>query len=103
MKNSLDKLNEISDLTSRHQTYYSFNKDLDASKKYREGRVSASKWLCDLVYYFVEKESRFITEFKEHIKEQKKELSQLNNGDYKKGLIDELNLIEEIINDRNNK
>lgn len=103
MKNSLEKLNEISDLTSRHQTYYSFNKDLDASNKYRQGRVSASKWLCDLVYYFIEKESHFIIEFKEHIKEQKKELSQLKDGEYKKGLIDELNLIEDMLSDRNNK
>ena len=48
-------------------------------------------------------ESQFIVEFKEHIQEQKKKLSNLEEGDFKQGLYDKLNLVEDILNDRINK
>ncbi|WP_375723608.1 hypothetical protein LXN10_14010 [Arcobacter sp. KX21116] len=44
----------------------------------------------------------FLLEFKEHIQEQKKKLSDLKDGDFKQGLYEELNIIEDMINDRNN-
>ncbi|MDN5071580.1 hypothetical protein O8C76_11150 [Aliarcobacter butzleri] len=42
-------------------------------------------------------------EFKELIQQQKIELSSLKDGDFKTGLFDELNSIEEMINDRINR
>lgn len=102
MKNSLYLLKKVSETLSSHQTYYQFNKqDEHLSKKYRKGRINASKWLNELVFYYIEKESRFITEFKEHIQQQKKDLSDLPETDFKAGLFDELNLIEDLIDDRN--
>ena len=104
MKNSLHQLTKISDTVSSHQTYYKFNKmDEHLSEKYRKGRVNAAKWLNDLIYYFIQKESGFIIEFKEQIQEQKKSLADLEDGDFKQGLFDELNLIEDIVNGRINK
>ena len=99
MKNSLHQLTKISDTVSGHQTYYKFNKiDEHISEKYRKGRVNAAKWLNELIYYFILKESNFIIEFKEQIQEEKKNIANLKDGDFKQGLFDELNLIEDIVN-----
>lgn len=104
MKNSLHQLTKISETVSSHQTYYKFNKmDKHLTEKYRKGRVNTAKWLNELIYYFIQKESSFIIEFKEQIQEQKKNLSDLEDGDFKQGLFDELNLIENIVNGRINK
>lgn len=102
MKKSIYKLEQISKSLNSHQTYYNFNKqDCNISSKYRKGRVSAAKWLNELIFYFIQKESSFIYEFKTHIQEQKKKLLNLEDGDFKDGLFDELNIIEEMLNDRN--
>jgi hypothetical protein len=99
MKRSLYILEKLSHTISSHQTYFTFNKDEERlSIKYKKGRVSASKWLNDLIFYFIEKENKFLIEFKDHIQEQKKNLADLEDGDYKEGLFDELNLIEDMIN-----
>ena len=98
MKKSLPKLEQISQSVNTHQIYYTFNKmDEHISEKYRKGRVNAAKWLNDLIYYYVEKESSFLDGFKEHIQEQKKTLSELKEGDFKQGLFDELNLVEKFV------
>ena len=103
MKKSLYKLEQISQSLNSHQTYYQFNKMEDhLTDKYRKGRINAAKWLNELIYYFIEKESMFLLEFKEHIQEQKKKLSDLEDGDFKQGLYDELNIVEDMISDRNN-
>lgn len=104
MKNSLHILKQISETLNSHQTYYKFNKmDEHLTEKYRKGRVNASKWLNELIWFYINKESQFVVEFKEHIQEQKKKLSDLEEGDFKQGLYDELNLIEDIVNGRINK
>ncbi|BFU77317.1 hypothetical protein ALC152_05320 [Arcobacter sp. 15-2] len=73
MKKSLYKLEQISQSLNSHQTYYQFNKMEDhLTDKYRKGRINAAKWLNELIYYFIQKESSFIIEFKEQIQEQKK-------------------------------
>lgn len=101
MKRSLHTLEKLSQTLNSHQTYFTFNKDEEIlSSKYKKGRVSASKWLNDLIYYFIQKENQFIIEFKEQIQEQKKNLSDLEDGDYKQGLFDELNLIEDMIDNQ---
>lgn len=103
MKKSLYKLEQISQSLNSHQTYYQFNKMEDhLTDKYRKGRINAAKWLNELIYYFIEKESMFLLEFKEHIQEQKKKISNLEEGDFKQGLFDELNIVEDMISDRNN-
>lgn len=66
------------------------------------GRINAS--LNELIFYYIEKESRFVSEFKEQIQQQKKDLAVLPESEFKSGLFDELNLIKDMINDRaNNK
>ena len=99
MKNSIQKLEILSNSLDSHLTYYKFNKiDENVSLSYRKGRINAAKWLNELVFYFMQRESRFLQEFKEHIQRQKKQLSSLDETEFKQGLFDELNLIEEIIN-----
>lgn len=69
MKKSLNYLEEISSTLNSHTVYYKFNKDLKVSDKYRKGRVSASTWLNELVYLFIEKENKFLAEYKSMIQE----------------------------------
>jgi len=103
MKKSLDILEQLSYKLNSHTTFYKFNETIDVSKRYRKGRVDASLWLNDLVFYFIQKEKSFLLEFKEEIQKQKKKLEDIKDGDYKSGLYDELNSIEDSINDRINK
>ena len=103
MKKSLPQFETISEILNSNQTYYSFNKmDTDLSVKYRSGRVKASRWMNELIYFFIEKESKLILEFKEQLEEQRKKSLDLKDGDFKQGLLDELNEIEKILdeNDR---
>ncbi len=102
MKKSLYYLEKISSTLNSHTVYYKFNKDLEASEKYRKGRIAASTWLNELIYFFIKKESHFLIEYKDMIQEQKKTLSELSEGDYRDGLFDEINLIEGLIDDRIN-
>ncbi|WP_375723609.1 hypothetical protein LXN10_14015 [Arcobacter sp. KX21116] len=55
MKKSLYKLEQISQSLNSNQTYFKFNKDLEASDKYRKDRVNSAKWLNELIYYFIQK------------------------------------------------
>ncbi len=104
MKNSLNVLDEIDKVLLGDVTYYEFNSiEKNLSKKYRKGRINASRWLSELIFMFIQKESNFLLEFKELIQQQKIELSSLKDGDFKTGLFDELNSIEEMINDRINR
>lgn len=103
MKKSIDILEKVSDELNRHTVFYKFNKNIEASDKYKKGRIDASTWLNELVYYYIKKEKNFIAEFKEEINKQKNKINSVKNGDYKMGLIDELKTIEDSIDDRNNK
>lgn len=100
MEKSIDILTKISDQCHSTTTIYKFSKDLDVSEKYRKGRISASQWLNELIYYYVTKEKMFLKEFKDHIQVQKISIDKLKDGEYKKGLYDQLNEIEMIIDDR---
>lgn len=103
MKKSLEILEQLSSELNTHTIFYKFNENIDVSKKYKKGRVDASLWLNDLIFYFIQKEKTFLLEFTEEILKQKKKLDGVKDGDYKKGLYDELNIIEDTINDRINK
>lgn len=46
------------------------------------------------------REAKFIDEFKEHIQEQRKKMSELNEGDFKQGIYDELTIVEELLDDK---
>ena len=98
MKRALPQLQNLSDSIQSHYTYYSFSKEENnLSQNYKKGRVKASKWLNELIYYYFEKESNFIFEFRQHIQEQKKKLALLEDDDFKQGLFDELNIVEDMI------
>jgi cell fate (sporulation/competence/biofilm development) regulator YlbF (YheA/YmcA/DUF963 family) len=101
MKNSIYILKQISETLSSHQTFYTFNKmDENLSEKYRKGRVNASKWMNELIWMYIQEENQFVIKFKEHLQEQKIMMSELADGDFKQGLYDELNLIEDLLDDK---
>ena len=94
MEKSIQILEEISKECFSYTTYYKFNRSIEATEKYRDGRIDASNWINELIFYYIQKEKNFLLEFKEHIQTQKDKISFLNNGDYKNGLYEQLNEIE---------
>lgn len=102
MDTSIKILEDITYQCSDHITRFKYGKYLKESEKYKKGRIKASSWLSELSYYFIQKQKGFLLEFKQEIQEQKSKISSLNDCDYKKGLMDELNLIEDFINERSN-
>ena len=77
--------------------------DEHLSEKYRKGRVNASKWMNELIWMYIQEESQYIIKFKEHLQVQKMTMSELSDGDFKQGLFDELNLIEDLLDDKRSK
>ncbi len=77
--------------------------DEHLSEKYRKGRVNASKWMNELIWMYIQEESQYIIKFKEHLQVQKMTMSELSDGDFKQGLFDELNLIEDLLDDKLSK
>ena len=77
--------------------------DEHLSEKYRKGRVNASKWMNELIWMYIQEESQYIIKYKEHLQVQKMTMSELSDGDFKQGLFDELNLIEDLLDDKLSK
>ena len=74
MKKSINILEEVHEELINKKVYYQYNNiDKDLSAKYRRGRISASNWIGEIVYMFIEKERKFIllmrktSSFKERI------------------------------------
>lgn len=98
---SLPILEQISQSLSIHQTYYQLNtQDEHFSEKYHKGIINATKWLNELIYFYIQQENNFLLEFKENIQKQKEELSELKESEFKQGLFDELNIIEDTLNQK---
>ena len=97
MKKSITILENISQKCHSDTTVYKFNKDKSISTKYRKGRIDASNWINDLIYYYIQKEKNFLKEFLKHMEDQKDSIAIVNQGDYKNGLLDQLNEIEKAI------
>lgn len=102
MEKSIKILEDISSECLNYTSYYKYNRSIISSEKYRDGRVDASNWINELVYFYIKKEKNFLKEFIDHISNQKQKIVVLNDGDYKNGLFDQLNEIERKINDRIN-
>ncbi|RLA83296.1 MAG: hypothetical protein DRG78_04770 [Epsilonproteobacteria bacterium] len=94
MEKSIKILEEISQKCYSDTTVYKFSKNLNLPDKYKKGRIDASSWINDLIYYYVQKEKNFLKEFIQHINDQKEIIAIINNGDYKNGLYDQLQEVE---------
>jgi len=103
MKTSSKILEQLSRQCDTHISFYKFNSQNTISEKYKKGRIDASLWLNELIYYFLNKEKNFLYDFDEEIKKQKEKVKELKNHNYKRGLIDELSIIQELIHDRDFK
>lgn len=99
MKKSILILEEISQKCYSDTTVFKYTKNNEISDKYKKGRVDASTWVNELIYHYVQKEKNFINEFVQHIKDQKDVISIINNGDYKQGLYDQLQIVERKLHD----
>lgn len=93
MKNSLDKIEEISEQCHMYTTIYTYNQKIKKDDKYNKGRVKSALWINELCYYYIQKEKLFIKEFKTTLVNQKTQLEKLPNNSYKSGLIDQINSI----------
>ena len=100
MNKSSQKLEQISRQCERHISFYKYNSQNTISDKYKKGRVDASLWLNEMIYFFLNKEKNFLNDFDEEIKRQKVKVKNVKNPNYKQGLIDELSIIQELIHDR---
>lgn len=89
---SKEILEKISKHCSNELTLYKFNTTtLQINDKYREGRLTALKYLEELTYYYLQEEKRIQEQFKEQVTKQLKLHSCLDDKEYKRGLYDALN------------
>lgn len=100
MEKSIKILEELSSDCSAERTRYQFSKQMIESDKYKKGRIDALTWINDIIFHFIQKEKNFIVEFKQYIQDQKDIISNINEGDYKKALYDQLIEIEVKLNDK---
>ena len=100
MEKSIKILEDISQKCYQDTTVYKFSKNINATERYRKGRIHASTWVNDVIYYYVQKEKNFLKEFVQHIQDQKSIIAVIKDGDYKNGLYDQLQEVEVNINDR---
>ena len=100
MNKSSQKLEQISRQCDSHISFYKYNSQNTLSDKNKKGRVDASLWLNEMIYFFLNKEKNFLHDFDEEIKRQKVKVNNVKNPNYKQGLIDELSIIQELIHDR---
>ncbi len=94
---------EILEIISKHchneLTYYRFNKStLQVSDKYREGRLTALKYIGELVYYYLQEEKKIQEAFNAQIHKQLEKYSTLEENEYKRGMFDALEMIVENYN-----
>lgn len=97
MKKSVNILEDISNECYGMVTYYKYNRSINKSEKYRDGRIDAANWINELIYYYIQKEKNFLNEFTIYIEEQKDKISILKDGDYKNGLYDQLEYVKSCI------
>ncbi len=90
------ELEKISNICSEELTRYRYNKDLKISDKFRKGKVAGLAYSLELIYYIFEKEKRLKQEFLERLEAQIKDVQDLNDGDYKKGLEEALEWVEKL-------
>ena len=89
---SKELLEKASKHCSNQLTYYKFNTTiLQISDKYRDGRLSALKYIGELIFYYLQEEKKIQQQFKEQILKQMEVNSCLDDTDYKRGLYDALN------------
>ncbi len=98
MKNSIEIFKDLSDKCYQDCTYYTFNKLIEESEKYKKGRIDASKWVNEVLYIFMQKEKDLVNELKEVLENKRVELENLNDGNYREGLFDQLKEVREFLN-----
>lgn len=103
MNKSIKTLELLSEKCSSQTSYYKYNSQNHLSEKYKKGRVDASLWLNNVIYYFLAKEKNFLNEFIQEINSQKNKIKNIKSNEYKQGLCDELDFIKDLVNDNNNK
>jgi hypothetical protein len=99
-KKILDTLSQIGfGLTVK----YKYHKSYDEHKKYFDGRLVALEWFGDTLFYYQQKEKHLVRELEHTIKEKKKDLSILKDGDYKRGIFDTFSEMEQELQRNKNK
>ena len=85
-------IESISKHCYQEMTFYQFNTNtLQVSEKYREGRLSALKYVSELTWYYLQQEKRIKEEFRQQLIKQMKLHACLRDSEYKQGMYDALN------------
>ena len=87
-------LEDISENCLSQLTKYKYNKGLNVSEKYRNGKITSYQYVLDLTYHFFQKDKQLKIEFENHIDSQIDKISSLKSGDYQRGIIEVLNQIK---------
>ena len=98
---SKELLEEVSKHCSNQITLYRFNKNtLQITDKYREGRLTALKYIGELIFYYLQEEKSIKDRFREQLHKQMKQNSCLMDSQYKDGLFDALNNVLDEVSKR---
>jgi len=98
MEESIKILEDLNTSCLSEITRCKFSKRMSESDKYRKGRLDALNWIRYIIFHFLQREKNLISEFKQHIKDQKDVLFNINEGDYKNAIYDQLHDIEVKLN-----
>ena len=90
---------KVSNMTFLETSKYKFAKNIDyGSDKYRSGVVKSLIWISELSVYYLQNIKQLKREFLSQINKKEQELHNLNNGDFKNGILDGIKIAKEIIN-----
>lgn len=96
-KSTKEILSKISSDVYTGSTSYKFDKHKIYSDKYKKGNIAVYDWVSELCFYYLMKEKDLFQEFNIILKNKKNEFSKLEDGEFKKGLLDAIDNIEKII------
>ncbi|MEA3353115.1 MAG: hypothetical protein U9Q33_04780 [Campylobacterota bacterium] len=88
MKTSYEKFNYISNYLDLQKTHLKYNKGLNHSKKYIQGKLAAIDFLQALLYHFINKELSLKDEFIKELTKNNDMIEILKSDEYKKGILD---------------
>jgi hypothetical protein len=89
-----DILEKVNAQCSIQSVHFKYTKHLNVSEKYKKGRLATLKWMDELSYMLMLREKHIKKELIKYIQKEKQKTNLLVDGDYKNGILDQLNWLE---------
>ena len=96
-KSTKDILSNVSSNVYNNSVKYRFDKHKVYSEKYKKGNIAVYDWVSELCFYYLQKEKNLLNEFEMILKQKKDELSNLDDNEFRDGIIDALKDVEDIL------